>query len=69
MQMSRLYQTSNKKLQAHRLRQQGKELAKAGFQMLADANWELADWLDPPQREEGLEQPKNYRRPRGQAPS
>lgn len=51
MQMSRLYQSTNKKVRAHQLRRDALALRRAGFADSALQNEEHAELLDPTPRE------------------
>lgn len=51
MQMSKMYESTNNRIRAGKLRASGKELQLAGFELLASLNFEEADWIDPPPRE------------------
>lgn len=44
------YQTTNHKLRAAELRRDAAELDRRGYPCLAQVNWEMAVWLDPPPR-------------------
>jgi hypothetical protein len=55
MQMSKTYETTNRRVRAAQKRQDALECDKAGFPMLARVNWEEASLLDPPRDEEDME--------------
>lgn len=54
-QMSKTYETTNKKLRANQKRQDALECERAGYQEIARVNWEEAAFLDPPRYDEDLE--------------
>lgn len=52
MQMRRMYESTSPKRRAQRLRRDARELQRAGFEMFADINLELAEQLWPQPRED-----------------
>ena len=52
MQMRKTFNTTNKKLLAKQHLDAAEECFNAGFKHLADLNWEMSLWLEPPARED-----------------
>lgn len=62
MQMSSLYESTNRKLRASKMRTDARENERRGFPGFAEALWQLAEWIDPTPREK----PEPVRRARPQ---
>jgi hypothetical protein len=56
MQMSKTYESTNRKKRAEAKRKDALECERAGFPMMAALNWEEAAFLDPPKFDEDLPQ-------------
>lgn len=66
MQLRKNYESTNVKIRASECRTAARECERAGYQGLAQVNWEMAEWLDPTPRETP---PKSPRRIAAVAPS
>jgi hypothetical protein len=55
------FESVNKKVRAAQLRATAKELEAAGFSVMAEVNWEEAEWLDPTPRERAPEKARRTR--------
>lgn len=55
------FESVNHKVRASELRTSARELERAGFPIMAEVNWELAEWLDPTPREETRKPPRRTR--------
>jgi len=53
-----VFHTLNRKARASELRTVARELEREGFSGLAEANWEMAEWLDPTPREKPAKPPR-----------
>ena len=51
-QMSKTYETTNRRIRANQKRQDALECERAGFMLMAQLNWEEASLLDPPREED-----------------
>lgn len=51
MQMSHLYESTNRKLRASKMRTDARDCERRGFPGIASVLWESAEWIDPTPRE------------------
>ena len=55
MQMSKTYESTNRKLRAEQKRKDALECERAGYMAIAQVNWEEASFLDPPRYDEEMD--------------
>lgn len=54
-QMSKTYESSNRRIRAEGKRKDALECERAGYMEIARINWEEASFLDPPKYDEEME--------------